>query len=60
MLEAQAGHLSKRVSDRYKHISERAARKASDQLAQAKAVQREKARAEMAATQLAAESSMVN
>jgi integrase len=32
--EAQAGHLSKRMSDHYKHISEKAARKASDELAQ--------------------------
>ena len=30
VLEAQAGHLSKRMPDRYKHISEKAARKASD------------------------------
>ena len=35
-LEAQAGHLSKRVSDLYKHISERAARKAADELARVK------------------------
>ena len=27
VLEAQAGHLSKRMSDHYKHISEKAARK---------------------------------
>src|SRR5881409_2314043 len=33
VLEAQAGHLSKRMSDRYKHISEKAARKASDEFA---------------------------
>jgi integrase len=45
VLEAQAGHLSKRMSDRYKHISEKAARKASDELARVKTKQRTDARA---------------
>lgn len=44
VLEAQAGHLSKRMSDHYKHISEKAARKASDELARVKAEQRAEAR----------------
>jgi integrase len=44
VLEAQAGQLSKRVSDHYKHISEKAARKAADDLARVKAAQREEAR----------------
>jgi integrase len=47
VLEAQAGHLSKRMSDHYKHISEKAARKASDALSRAKADQRAEARAKM-------------
>ena len=47
MLEAQAGHLSKRMSDHYKHISEKAARKASDALARVKAEQRAEARTKM-------------
>jgi integrase len=47
VLEAQAGHLSKRMSDRYKHISEKAARKASDELARIKAKQRTDARAKL-------------
>jgi integrase len=47
VLEAQAGHLSKRMSDLYKHISERAARKASDELARVKAEQRAAARANL-------------
>lgn len=47
VLEAQAGHLSKRMSDQYKHISEKAARKASDALARVKAEQRAEARAKM-------------
>jgi integrase len=45
VLEAQAGHLSKRVSDLYKHISERAAHKASEDLARVRAIQRAAARA---------------
>jgi len=45
VLEAQAGHLSKRMSDLYKHISEKAARKASDELARVRAEQRAEARA---------------
>jgi hypothetical protein len=45
VLEAQAGHLSKRMSDRYKHISEKAARKASDELSRIKAKQRADVRA---------------
>ena len=49
VLEAQAGHLSKRMSDHYKHISEKAARKASDQLARVKAEQRSEARAKLEA-----------
>jgi len=48
VLEAQAGHLSKRMSDHYKHISEKAARKASDELTRVKAVQRAEARAKLA------------
>jgi len=47
VLEAQAGHLSKRMSDHYKHISEKAARRASDELARAKAAQRAEARAKL-------------
>ena len=47
VLEAQAGHLSKRMSDHYKHISEGAARKASDELARVKAAQRAEARAKV-------------
>jgi len=47
VLEAQAGHLSKRMSDHYKHISEKAARKASDALSRVKAEQRAEARAKM-------------
>jgi hypothetical protein len=43
----RAGHLSKRMSDRYKHISEKAARKASDELARVKAKQRAEARADL-------------
>src|ERR1700690_1786758 len=45
VLETQAGHLSKRMSDHYKHISEKAARKASDELARVKATQRAEVRA---------------
>ncbi len=45
VLEAQAGHLSQGMSDHYKHISEKAARKASDELARVKAKQRAEARA---------------
>jgi integrase len=45
VLEAQAGHLSKRMSDLYKHISEKAARKAADELARVRAGQRAEARA---------------
>lgn len=48
VLEAQAGHLSKQMSDHYKHISEKAARKASDELSRAKATQRAEARAKLA------------
>lgn len=47
VLEAQAGHLSKRMSDHYKHISDRAARKAADELARVKAAQRAEARAKL-------------
>lgn len=47
VLEAQAGHLSKRMSDHYKHISERAARKASDELARVRTEQRAQARAKL-------------
>jgi integrase len=47
VLEAQAGHLSKRMSDHYKHISEKAARKASEALSRVKAEQRAEARAKM-------------
>jgi integrase len=48
VLEAQVGHLSKRQSDHYKHISEKAARKAADELARVKAAQRAEARAKLA------------
>jgi integrase len=48
VLEAQAGHLSKRMSDHYKHISEKAARKAADELARVRALQRAEARAKLA------------
>jgi integrase len=47
VLEAQAGHLSKRMSDYYKHISEGAARKATDELARVKAAQRTEARTKL-------------
>jgi len=47
VLEAQAGHLSKRMSDHYKHISEKAARKATDELARVKAEQRAEARVKL-------------
>lgn len=49
VLEAQSGHLSKRMSDHYKHISEKAARKATDELARVKTAQRAEVRAKMAA-----------
>ena len=42
VLEAQAGHLSKRMSDHYKHVSDRAAHKATQELTEA----RKKLRAE--------------
>jgi len=48
VLEEQAGHLSKRMSDHYKHISERAAQKAADELARVKAEQRVEARRRLA------------
>jgi integrase len=48
VLEAQVGHLSKRMSDHYKHISEKAARKAADELARVKAAQRAEVRAKLA------------
>ena len=48
VLEAQVGHLSKRMSDHYKHISEKAARKAADELARVKATQRAEVRAKLA------------
>ena len=47
VLEAQAGHLSKRMSDHYKHISEKAARKAADELARIRSAQRAEARAKL-------------
>lgn len=47
VLEAQAGHLSKRMSDRYKHISEKAGRKASEELSRVKTGQRAEARAKL-------------
>jgi integrase len=47
VLEAQAGHLSKRMSGHYKHISEKAARKASDELARVKTAQRSEVRARL-------------
>jgi integrase len=50
VLEAQAGHLSKRMSDHYKHISEKAARKAADALARVKTEQRAEARAKLASS----------
>jgi integrase len=36
VLEAQTGHLSKRMSDHYKRVSERAAHKAAQELARVK------------------------
>ena len=51
------------MSDRYKHISERAAREAADALARVKAEQREAARAKMAQETMAAagaQAAMVN
>lgn len=47
LLKAQTGHLSKRMSDHYKHISEGAARKAAEELARVKAEQRAEARAKL-------------
>ena len=47
VLEAQGGHLSKRMSDLYKYISDGAARRAADELAPVKAEQRAKARARL-------------
>jgi integrase len=47
VLEAQAGHLSKRMSDLYKHIREKAARKATDELSRIRAEQRAAARAKL-------------
>jgi integrase len=47
VLEAQAGHLSKRMSDHYKHISEKAARKAADELARVRTEQRAHARVKL-------------
>jgi integrase len=47
VLEAQAGHLSKQMSDLYKHIREKAARKATDELARIRAEQRAAARAKL-------------
>jgi hypothetical protein len=46
VVEAQAGHLSKRVSDGYKHISEKSARKAADELARVRTEQRGEVRAQ--------------
>ena len=39
--------MSKRMSDRYKHISEKAARKASEELSRIKTGQRAEARAKL-------------
>src|SRR6202043_3662830 len=47
VLEAQAGHLSKRMSDHYKHVLERAARKAAQALARVKSEQRAAARTKL-------------
>jgi hypothetical protein len=47
VLESQAGHLSKRMSDHYKHISEGAARKAADELGRVKTEQRTAARSKL-------------
>jgi integrase len=61
VLEAQAGHLSKRMSDQYKHISEKAARKASDELSRIKTAQRTEARMKLQERARAAgDSSLVN
>jgi integrase len=47
VLEAQAGHFSKRMSDLYKHVREKAARKATDELSRIRAEQRGAARAKL-------------
>ena len=47
VLEAQAGHLSKRMSDHYKHISDKAARKAADEYSRVKTEMRVQARANL-------------
>jgi integrase len=67
VLEAQAGHLSKRMSDRYKHISEGAARKAAGELARVRNEQRVAAREKLErpaapplATDQAAMSKLIN
>jgi integrase len=59
VLEAQAGHLSKRMSDHYKHISEGAAKKAAEELARVKAEQRAEARAKLKPAPLEAEATAV-
>jgi integrase len=50
-LEAQAGHLSKRMSDHCKHVSERAAHKAAQELARVKSEQRAAAWAKLDSVQ---------
>lgn len=47
VLESQAGHLSKQMSDHYKHISDGAARKAAEEHARVKTEQRTAVRAKL-------------
>jgi hypothetical protein len=60
VLEAQAGHLSKRMSDQHRHISEKAARKASDELGRVKAAQRAEARVKLEQEAKARESASIH
>ncbi len=60
VLEAQAGHLSKRMSDHYKHVSDRAAHKAAQELARVKSEQRAAARAKLDSVQSSVQSAGVN
>jgi integrase len=60
VLEAQAGHLSKRMSDRYKHISEKVVRKASDELARVKTEQRAAVRVKLQEQAMAARGALID
>jgi integrase len=60
VLEAQAAHLSKRMSDHYKHVSERAAHKAAQELARVKSEQRAAARAKLDSVQGSVQAAGVN